>query len=472
MKRKVMSVFLVMMLTVCLFPGLAAAADDAPEPQETAVSAEQSSEPAEDNRNEEPAAEQQMTVETADTDNDEEAAVIDDNDNTVSKVALRASPAKDVYIDNTIDNSVSYVTGSVHITGSGGKQAGYDTEKVIYEKQASVTYSNPKTAQVQGLINDSYTSVYKAANDIKSRGKSGEFHMSTSESPGKVWDNRKYTTVEDGDAVLIGDSDYLQGAYGVDDQYTRTHIASGDYGKETYYRVEANGWVRGFDITVTDDGNGKSSADLETSLAEETVTLTAKANDGYVFKEWQVISGGAVPADASASATSFVMPKADVEIKAVFESVHSHTLVKTGRVDPTCEKEGTEEYWTCSECGEIFSDAAGTDEIETPAVIPALGHNWGEWIVDREATEDEEGEQHRVCANDPSHVEIQSIPRIDNTDSDASDNNSSDASSSSSKKSKGVDTGDESLASLWSVILTSAFMALALLAVSRKREER
>lgn len=473
MKRKVITFLLTLMIVVCQSPGLVIAADVASEMQEPAVVEEQQTAVEEQPAavEEQPAESVEETVQESLEDDAEVKAQM-----PAADTSNNAGSPKDVYIDNTVDNSISYVTGTIHLTGAGGKQAGYDPAKTIYENQAAVTYSNPKTAQVQGMIDESYTAVYNAANDIKKRGKAGEFHMSTSESTGKVWDNRKYTTVEDGDAVLIGDSDYLQGAYGVNDQYTRTHIASGDYGKETFYRVEANGWVSGFDIIVSDDGNGTGSADLEASLAEETVTLTAKPDEGYEFKEWQVISGGALLSDSSASTTAFEMPKADVEIKAVFETTHKHTLVKTDKVDPTCEESGTEAYWTCSECGKMFSDAAGTNEIEAPAKIAATGHDWGEWIVDREATEDEEGEQHRICANDPEHVEVQTIPKIEAADESEDDNISGDESSSDSSSSSGqsktVKTGDETPAALWSLLLAAALLLLIEMFLYKRRDER
>lgn len=200
--------------------------------------------------------------------------------------------AKDVYIDNTVDNSRSYVTGVVHITGAKGTADGYNPGKTVYSNSAAVTYSNPKTAQVQGMINDAYTKVYNLANKCKKEGNRGEFHMSTSESTGKVWDNRKYTTVEDGDAILLGDADYLQGAYGVNENYTRTHIASGDYGKETHYRVEANGWVS--PIILDLDGDGKIEASegkymphsADVSKSKHAVMFDFYGNGFPVAMEW------------------------------------------------------------------------------------------------------------------------------------------------------------------------------------------
>ena len=219
---------------------------------------------------------------------------------------------RDVWIDNTVDNSVSHVTGVVHITGSGGTQAGYNPGVTIYSEDASVTFSNPRTAQVQGHIDAAYTQVYGLANTCKSNGKSGEFHMSTTESTGRVWDNRRYETLED-----ASEPTEVGGTWA----FPRTHIASGDYGKETFYRVEANGWVSGYEITVTTEGSGTASADLAASLAGETVTLTATPDTNSRFKEWQVVSGG-----MTLSGDSFTMPAADVAVKAVFVPIPVYTV--------------------------------------------------------------------------------------------------------------------------------------------------
>ncbi|MCL2153243.1 MAG: GH92 family glycosyl hydrolase [Oscillospiraceae bacterium] len=49
-----------------------------------------------------------------------------------------------------------------------------------------------------------------------------------------------------------------------------------------------------------------------------TVNMTATASAGYLFKEWQVISGGLVLADKTAANFSFVMPESNVDLRAVF----------------------------------------------------------------------------------------------------------------------------------------------------------
>ena len=69
-----------------------------------------------------------------------------------------------------------------------------------------------------------------------------------------------------------------------------------------------------FTISVKTDGTGTASASPAKAAAGTEITLTATPNTGYHFKEWQVISGGVTIKD-----NKFLMPSANVEVKAVFE---------------------------------------------------------------------------------------------------------------------------------------------------------
>ena len=69
-----------------------------------------------------------------------------------------------------------------------------------------------------------------------------------------------------------------------------------------------------YTVTVSNDGNGTGTATPSTAAAGTTITLTATPNKGYHFKEWQVISGGVTIKD-----NKFIMPSANVEVKAIFE---------------------------------------------------------------------------------------------------------------------------------------------------------
>ena len=69
-----------------------------------------------------------------------------------------------------------------------------------------------------------------------------------------------------------------------------------------------------FTITVKTDGNGTASASHAKAVVGTEITLTAKPNKGYHFKEWEVISGG-----VTIKNNKFIMPDNNVEIKAIFE---------------------------------------------------------------------------------------------------------------------------------------------------------
>ena len=74
--------------------------------------------------------------------------------------------------------------------------------------------------------------------------------------------------------------------------------------------------VTDYPVNVQNDGHGTAYAS-QTKAAEGTeITLTAMPNNGYSFKEWQIISGSITIID-----NKFMMPALDVTIKAVFEPI-------------------------------------------------------------------------------------------------------------------------------------------------------
>ncbi len=73
----------------------------------------------------------------------------------------------------------------------------------------------------------------------------------------------------------------------------------------------------------------------------------------------------------------------------------------------------------CTAAGEydevVYCAACPNELSRTHVEVAATGHSWGEWEVIRKATEDEEGLMRRTCANDPSHVEEEVIPKLQPT---------------------------------------------------------
>ena len=82
-----------------------------------------------------------------------------------------------------------------------------------------------------------------------------------------------------------------------------------------------------------------------------------------------------------------------------------HDLKRTEAVEENCEEDGNIEYYTCGNCGNIYSDEDATEEIELEdTVIEATGHSYGDWIIDTDAGCLEAGSKHKECANCDSEV--------------------------------------------------------------------
>ena len=328
--------------------------------------------------------------------------------------------ARDVWIDNTVDRSESVVIGKVMVTDL---FTGETTTKEVYNETFSVQFSNPKTAEVTAAIQaaEQAARTYASSNSYQIT----KCEIDNDGYSEKVWDNRRYETIEDGDAVLIGDTDYMGGASGVDTNSTQTHVASGDYGKRTIYTVTvkaeyrpSTGFGAGcsdgglFSIQMRIDGSesdwGTTSAGNFTFYKGTEVTLTAIPKEGYTFEGWYAgvysqttgFVGSGTGDLISSAAVYFFIADEEMALYAQFKAVaHTHTLVKTEAVEATCTKDGKKEYWSCSECGKIFSDEEGTAEVtdESTLTVTAKGHTWDEGKITTEPTCTETGVKTFTC---------------------------------------------------------------------------
>ena len=123
-----------------------------------------------------------------------------------------------------------------------------------------------------------------------------------------------------------------------------------------------------FTITVKTDGNGTASASHAKAVVGTEITLTAKPNKGYHFKEWEVISGG-----VTIKNNKFTMPDNNVEVKAIFEedtppAPTEHTVTVTSGGNGTASA----------------SPAKATAGAEiTLSAAPDKGYHLKEWQVMR-----------------------------------------------------------------------------------------
>ena len=148
-----------------------------------------------------------------------------------------------------------------------------------------------------------------------------------------------------------------------------------------------------YNVTVTTEGSGTAQASAAKAAEGETVTLTATPDEGYHFKQWDVLSG-----DVTITGDTFAMPAENVSVKAIFEA-HSFTTEKAEaqylKAGSTCTEQA-EYYKSCAVCGLSSKGTAGEATFFSGNI---LSHDYGAW------TSNGDGTHTRVCARDASHTE-------------------------------------------------------------------
>ena len=150
-----------------------------------------------------------------------------------------------------------------------------------------------------------------------------------------------------------------------------------------------------------EDENGYSptiAADVVVSKATVPHTLTKISEKETTCSEagntehWKCDVCGRLFSDAEA--------QTETNVEAVTIPALSHQLEKTDAKDADCANDGNIDYWTCSECGKIFSDAAATTEIQLADTVIVHGHQLEETEA-KAATCLEDGNiQYWVCTRE------------------------------------------------------------------------
>lgn len=145
-----------------------------------------------------------------------------------------------------------------------------------------------------------------------------------------------------------------------------------------------------YTVTVQDDGKGTASASPSSAEAGKEISLTATANEGYKFKEWQIVSGGVTIAD-----DKFTMPANDVVIKAIFEEIPVDKSALTAAITSANTNKGTavvstdgtdvdpsdkwvtqaemDAYETAISTAQALADKTDASQTEVDNAVTALG---------------------------------------------------------------------------------------------------
>ena len=123
-----------------------------------------------------------------------------------------------------------------------------------------------------------------------------------------------------------------------------------------------------YSVTVSAESGGTASASPAKAVFGTEITLTAKADAGYTFKQWQVVTSNVTIKD-----NKFTMPAGNVEVKAIFEKNATPPPAPTEySVTVSTDGNGTA-------MADKTSAAAGT--VVTLTATPKSGYTFKQWQV-------------------------------------------------------------------------------------------
>ena len=106
------------------------------------------------------------------------------------------------------------------------------------------------------------------------------------------------------------------------------------------------------------------NADVEEAVIGDTVKITAKSREGYVFDRWEVNYGNVTLEDAYKAETTFTMPAESISLEAVYNTIHSIRATFC-TADPASAIVGTEITVTAeSREGYVFDHWEASDGVE------------------------------------------------------------------------------------------------------------
>ena len=135
--------------------------------------------------------------------------------------------------------------------------------------------------------------------------------------------------------------------------------------------------------SADDSGNASiTSIDLGTEKTSVNIPVTIDGNKVIsVAKDYQQYVGEHTHVGGEATCTS----KAVCELCGnEYGETGAHSLTKHDEVPASCTTDGSIEYYECSECGKLFTDENGENEITLDKVnVTSAGHKFGTaWVSD------------------------------------------------------------------------------------------
>ena len=118
---------------------------------------------------------------------------------------------------------------------------------------------------------------------------------------------------------------------------------------------------------------------------------------GHDWSDWSSLTGANCMEERTEKR---FCQRCHAEEEKIIPAIGYHMIVSDSAIKATCTEAGKTEGSHCSECSII---------LLKQSEVPALGHDWGEWVTITEPTETKKGHAERYCKNDSNHKETKEI---------------------------------------------------------------
>ena len=151
-------------------------------------------------------------------------------------------------------------------------------------------------------------------------------------------------------------------------------------------------WTAGNRVEPTCENEGSQEYTSEYGTVTEILNAT-----GHSWGGWTITAEPTQTTGGTAERKCDNDPD-HVDSKDIPALTDTNVWTAGSRVEPSCENEGSQEY------NSVYGTVTET--------LNATGHSWGEWVTTKEPTYTEPGERQRICKNDNSHADVETIPTL------------------------------------------------------------
>ncbi len=218
---------------------------------------------------------------------------------------VRAGDSVNLSASGVYDNENAGTNKPVAVTINTKTGTNHEAYNVIAPSNATGTITKAETAapQIPELESRSSSSITLKAIPPSSGGAAAEYSINN----GQSWQtDRTFTNLSAGKHY----------AFIARYQETANYSVSASSGAAVLQTESVQQPQKRYTVTVLTDGNGIAASSPAQAKAGTKVILTAIPNGGYQFDHWEILSG-----NAALTANFFLMPSANVTVKAFFTPV-------------------------------------------------------------------------------------------------------------------------------------------------------